>query len=300
MGKDTISNYESGERLTPQGLHGVVVPLITPLEKRQDKLFVDQESLGTLTRFVIQSGVDILFPAGNAGDGRLLTTDDYNLVLQKAVETRNIHAPNVPVVAGVLRDNIADIVIFSKIAETAKVNALVLAPLYGTGDPLTKVKYILETTKLPVILYDNPDFTNGVSLTPDFVQQIIDLGQGRVIGIKVSSKDPAIFLGMMKLKSNFFKVLQGTTAFAANSLKHGADGIVPVEANILPGLFSQLYQEFRRPNKGDYKAINLRLQELLKTNANNKQITGKTTMELIKDALTKGGVIKFSYTYPKP
>ncbi len=294
MRKDFVFTYESGERLTPHGLQGVVVPLVTPYINLDGRQMVDEESLSRLVRFVIGGGSNVLFAAGNVGDGRIVNTIQYASLVKKVVEIRNVINPTIPVVAGVLRQNIAELTIFSQIAESLGVNALVLAPLYGEGSPITKLETVLDTTRRSVILYDNPAMTNGESLTTNFVERAIQIGKERIIGIKVSAKDPEAIIKMLRFKTIFFRVLQGETSLDAASLKLGADGIVPVEANARPELFSRLDSELRRFGNNDGNGSCKAVCDLLASIKTKKNETGKNTTELTKEALVLNDIFNTS------
>ena len=76
-------------------MYGVVIPMVTPLTEDDH---VDVLSLQRLTDFLIDKGVDCLYPCGTTGEMAYLTDDERILVVETVVRQA---AGRVPVFAQV-------------------------------------------------------------------------------------------------------------------------------------------------------------------------------------------------------
>ena len=63
-------------------MYGVVIPMVTPLTEDDH---VDVLSLQRLTDFLIDKGVDCLYPCGTTGEMAYLTDDERILVVETVV-----------------------------------------------------------------------------------------------------------------------------------------------------------------------------------------------------------------------
>lgn len=275
-------------------LKGVVVPLRTPLLKSNNKIGIDRNGVFSLVKFVIEGGVNILFPSGNADEGRFLDFETWSDLIMAVVNARNSLAGSVPVLAGMLRANEHEIVKFAKKGEELGADGFVLGPMYNIKGPLSAINALASTSKLPIILYNSPSTHNDTDLPFDIIMQAKNKYPDQILGLKESSTEFNRFKESLKLQSPTFRVFQGNTAFDIESLKLGALGIVPSEANNDPKLFSEIYKNFYT---NESEKLNSQLENLLNKIAQIRSETGKNNLEIGKIDLVNKGIIKSSMLY---
>lgn len=293
----TALGKESREALDASKLFGVIVPLMTPFTTDlSGRVVVDTEDLAHEVRLVLPF-VHGLFPCGNAGEGSEMNFENWSKTVGTVIETRDMHTlMGIPVFAGVLRKNPHEIQSFAQVAQKLGSDAIIVAPMFG-GNPQKALDFALHSTNLPIVLYNNPSMHNGEELPLSFIQKTRDEVDGRVIGIKSSTKDMAYFEEILKLKTNKFKVFQGDTGLAAKSLEIGADGIVPAQSSINPSLFWNLFNS--RENNyletpGTYSQEIVTMLDQIKS---MKSELNLNTAQIIKNMLVKQGVFKSPRMY---
>jgi 4-hydroxy-tetrahydrodipicolinate synthase len=289
---------EKGELLTSTDLFGLIDPLVIPFYKTKEGCKVDTIGLTKLVKSVIPY-VDALFPGGNAGEGSVIDFDNWTLCVKTVINTRDQYKLKyTPVLAGVLRDNVPEIVLFSKKAKVLGADAIVIAPMQNK-DPEKALAAAIESTSIPIVLYGNPTLCEGRELSVDFIRKVKEMYGDRIIGIKSSTKDFELFLEILKLKDQNFRVLQGDTSLDARSLAVGADGIVPVESSLAPILFNKLYRSFFEKDKvlseNTEREVGLFVANL-KTERESMQVN---FAQIIKHFLTLEGKFQSSMMYTK-
>jgi dihydrodipicolinate synthase/N-acetylneuraminate lyase len=215
-------------------LSGVVPPLISPLTAGGD---ADRAGMAALVEHLLSAGCTGLFVNGGCGEGPWLTFAQRGAVVRAAVDAAGRRAP---VLAGVTVPSTGPALDAARQAADEGADALVAtAPYYFGADADAQrrhVEAIVAATPLPVLLYNIPQCTYQ-PFTPETVGALA--ADPRVIGIKDSAGDPAVYRRFVAVKQAHpaFRVLQGAEALAASSLADGGDGLVPGLANVVPGHF---------------------------------------------------------------
>ena len=220
-----------------QNLHGVIPPVVTPLNEDYS---LDTVGLETLIEHLIAGGVHGLFILGTTGEGPHLS---HALRKEVISETVRINNSRLPVLVGVTDTSIEELLDMSDYAKEAGVNAVVLAaPFYA---PLHQseleewMKVVIPKIELPVILYDIPSHIN-VKLSVEVVTELSSIDN--VIGIKDSSGDMAYFhMLLASIDRPGFRFFTGPEMLLAESVLMGGHGGVSGGANLYPKLFSRVY-----------------------------------------------------------
>jgi len=209
----------------------LIVPTITPRLGSS----VDLPSLERLMDFLIEGGVDAVFILGTTGEFQYLGIQEKKGVIWASSESiRN----RVPLLVGVSARTMDETRALAGTSEKAGAQALVLAPMFGEGEPWGKIGAVVESSALPVLLYNNPEIHGGSMLPLPLVKQYTN--HPKVIGIKDSSGDWGYFLELLKLQSEGFHVFQGRESLILRSLEAGAEGIVAGLANAAPALCKEI------------------------------------------------------------
>jgi len=242
-----------------RALHGIVPPLISPLD---DAGAPDAGAMAALVDHVVGAGCTGLFMLGGCGEGAWLTPAQRGVVVQAAVRAA---AGRVPVLAGVMLPATGPAVEAARQAAGEGADALVVgSPYYFGVDASAQERHIeavLAATSLPALLYNIPQCTHHV-LPPATVRGLAR--DPRVLGIKDSAGDFEAFQALLAIKQERarFRVLQGHESLAAASLLQGADGMVPGLANVVPALFVALQAAADRGAAAECAALQRRVAAL--------------------------------------
>jgi len=103
-------------------LEGIIAPMATPLT-RDEK--IDDKTTRTLVDFLIDGGIDGLFPLGTSGEFALFDREERKTVIETVVDHTN---GRVPVLAGVSDPGLENVLAFAKDAKDAGADAIVATP----------------------------------------------------------------------------------------------------------------------------------------------------------------------------
>lgn len=260
------------QTINMKNLKGLIVPIITPKNNNQ----VDEESLIKLIHHLINGGVDGIFILGTTGEFPHL-----NLVQKKTVVkiVAKIINKKILLLVGVNSKTIDETLSLINFCQQQSVDYIILSPLYNNNNPENLINKVIESSNLPIVLYNNPGIQNNNSLPLNFIRKIIK--NKKIVGIKDSSGDFGYFKELIVLSNDQLKVFQGRTSPILESLKIGAAGIVSGLANIETRLFKDLI--LTKDENLMEKALNLQ--------KNIKKLS-KNTIQGIKIALVDKKIIK--------
>ena len=224
-------------------LKGVVVPIVTPLERgNQDK--IEEAAVEKLCNFLISKGVNALFPCGTTGEGFLLSKiarKDLASLVVKKVKGR------VPVViqTGCI-DTKSTIELTKHARDIGADGAAVISPYYYryNFDSLKDhfVTVARSVPDFPIYLYNIPDNTNN-DITPELLHSVINEADN-VAGIKYSHFDLRRIPEYLSYLGKNRVFLMGVDELLYSSYILGASGCVAGNANVFPEPFVRLYHAF--------------------------------------------------------
>ncbi|GAA1263687.1 dihydrodipicolinate synthase family protein [Pseudonocardia aurantiaca] len=218
-------------------LHGVVPPLVTPLDESGE---VDRASLERLIAFLLDAGVDGLFLGGSSGEVALLDTAQRRAITEIAVGAA---AGAVPVLVGAVDTGTRRVIEHARQAAELGADAVVVtAPFYVQPHPdevVAHFRAVHAAVDVPVVAYDIPSAV-GTRLTPEVVT---GLAAERVaVALKDSSGDLASFREIRRRVPADFPLLTGSELLADTAMQLGASGIVPGLGNVDPHGYVRLYR----------------------------------------------------------
>jgi 4-hydroxy-tetrahydrodipicolinate synthase len=228
-------------------LHGVLVALVTPMKGDAE---IDFRTLSKHVESMIAAGVHGLIPLGSTGEFYALSAQERHDVLQATLEATG---GRVPVVAGANAGSTGDVVAFSREAEQAGCDAVMLAPPYYSlprPDELrVHFKAVNDAIGVPIMLYNYPGRT-GVDMTPEFIEQLAELP--RIRYVKESTGEVGRISTLLRRCGDRLGVFCGGDTVAFESLALGAVGWVGGVANVVPRSHVALYRLMIE--KGDFAA----------------------------------------------
>lgn len=244
---------------SPLRLHGIVPPLVTPL-RAQDEL--DVAGLERLVQHVLGGGVHGLFILGTTGEAPSLS---YRLRRELIERVCRLVAGRAAVVVGITDTAFTESVALAGVAADAGAAAAVLATPYyfpaGQTELTGYIERIAAALPLPLVLYNMPSLTK-VWFEIETLHRLASLEQ--IIAIKDSSGDLDYFSRLIELKRlrPDWAVMMGPEALLGDALRQGGDGGVCGGANLLPRLFVDTYEAFRRGDGPQLESLEQRIAAL--------------------------------------
>lgn len=238
-------------------LSGSICALATPFDS-DGKL--DLDAFRRLIERQIEGGTQGVVIAGSTGEAHALSAAEFDELVICGV--RQIGG-RVPVLVGTGGANTAKTLITTeRVRQLGADAALVVTPYYvrPTQDGLyAHYVAIADSAGLPVILYNVPGRT-GCDLLPVTVARLAV--HPAIVGIKEAVADPLRMAELLALRSDAFHVLSGDDPTASRSLLAGADGVISVANNLVPGAFRALCDAARAGRSDDAALLDARLQPL--------------------------------------
>jgi 4-hydroxy-tetrahydrodipicolinate synthase len=216
-------------------LSGSITALATPFDASGE---LDIDAWRRLLRQQLDAGTQGIVVAGSTGEAAALLDPEYDLLLRVAVETVG---GRIPVLAGTgLSNTLKTIELTRRVAALGADAALVVTPPYVRPTQAGLVAHyraLANDAALPIFLYNVPGRT-GCDLLPETVAELS--GHPRIIGIKEARSDAERMAALLPLRDAGFAVLSGDDATACRAMLQGADGVISVASNVVPGTFRRL------------------------------------------------------------
>ncbi|WP_313272077.1 4-hydroxy-tetrahydrodipicolinate synthase [Stenotrophomonas sp.] len=236
-------------------IHGLITALATPFLADGA---LDTDAWQRLLAQQLSGRVQGVVVAGSTGEASTLSDDEYDSLLRSAVATLG---GKMPVLAGTgLSGTARTIALTRRAAANGATHALVVAPPYvrPTQEGLRQhYLAVAEQGGLPVVLYNVPGRT-GCDLLPETVAQLA--GHPNIVAIKEAVGDTTRVKALLELRSDSFALLSGDDGTAARSMLAGADGLISVGSNVLPGAYRTLCDLARAGQREAAEAWDDRLQ----------------------------------------
>ncbi len=213
---------------------GVLCPIVTPLADGE----VDEESLSSLTEFILEGGVDGLFPCGTTGEFASLAPEQR----QQVISTVAGAAGDAPVIAGAAGTSVPETLQRIEEAEAAGADAAaIVGPYFHTANAPEGTRQFFEAvadeSALPLYLYNIPMYV-GSGIDAETVGALSE--HDSVRGMKDTSGDLSYFLSVDRQTSEEFVLMQGFDTLLVPALRMGSNGGVHALGNVIPEVFAEL------------------------------------------------------------
>lgn len=217
--------------------YGIIPAMVTPLTK-DDTL--NQPALRRLTNYMIDNGVHGVFATGSQGEFWAFSAQEKKRVWEVVVEETN---KRVPVYAGTAAITTREATALTQLAENVGVDAVSILTPFMVNPNLDELyehyRAIAASTKLPVLLYTNPDRTN-VKLSASLVSRLAQIDN--IVGMKDSSGDLTLGMEFLSVTPPDFSLIMGRDTLIFAGLLQGAKGAIAATGNVVPGLVVQIYE----------------------------------------------------------
>ena len=218
-------------------LGGCGTALVTPF--RSDGS-LDEETLGKLVEWQIESGIHFLVACGTTGETPTLSHEEWLRVIGIVAETS---AGRVPVLAGCTHNSTVEAVARGREAASVPgVSGLLTAnPFYnkpGQEGQYRHFRAIAEAVECPVVLYNIPSRT-GVNLEPATVLRLAK-DVPNIQGVKESSGNLQQIAELIHSLPPSVSVISGDDLMALPVIALGGAGLVSVASNEVPGEMARM------------------------------------------------------------
>ena len=219
-------------------LHGCGTALVTPFKQDQT---IDQDALGRLVEWQIESGIHFLVPCGTTGETPALSKEEWLRVIDITIE---VAGGKVPIVAGATSNYTAEAV--EKARELSKrkgVDAILTASPYY-NKPTQEGQYqhfkaIAEAVDKPLVLYNVPGRT-AANIEPSTLGRLAKIPN--IIAVKEASGNISQIAEVFNHVPESFLVFSGDDAVTLPVVSLGGVGIISVASNEIPREMAELTQ----------------------------------------------------------
>lgn len=259
---------------------GAFTALVTPL--RNGKVAFDE--LAALVERQIAGGIDGLVPAGTTGESPTLGVQEHVDVVKCVVEAA---AGRVPVVAGAGANNTAEAIHLTEAATAAGADGLLhVTPYYNKPSQeglFRHFKAIADATHLPIVLYSIP----GRCVIEVGVDTVARLAEAcpNITGIKESGGRVYRASQIIDAVGDRVSILSGEDEHTLPYMSVGAQGVISVTSNLLPGEVAKLVHAARDNDLVTARAVHQRLYPLF------RDLFCEPSPAAIKYAMQKAGII---------
>ena len=234
---------------------GLGVALATPFTPDHA---LDLPAFRRLVRHVARAA-DFLVVLGSTGEAATLEEAERDALISACLN----EAGGRPVVAGTGHNATRTAARWTRrAAELGAQGALVVTPYYNKPTPEGLVIHYRACAEagLPLVAYNVPGRT-GLNLTPAALARLWEIPA--VAAVKESSGNLAQIGEIARTLPPGKVLLAGDDALALPALALGAEGLVSVAGNLLPGLMKRLVDRARAGRRGEALALHHRLLPLL-------------------------------------
>ncbi len=216
---------------------GIYTALLTPFTSDGA---IDEPLLIRLLAFQEAAGVQGAVIGGTTGEGPSLSAPEKVALYELASRTRG----QLRIIAGILSCSLLEALYLARAAARASCDALMVAPPFYYRAPLQGLiayyRALLETTGLPVILYNIPQLTR-TPIPIELVEALLNFPN--LLGVKDSSGD-AESLGAYLRFAPRLKVWVGEEKLLLSNLQGGGAGSISGLANVFPERMVATYRAF--------------------------------------------------------
>jgi 4-hydroxy-tetrahydrodipicolinate synthase len=229
---------------------GTGVAVVTPFHENGE---VDYDSFKKIIHY-INAQADFLVVLGTTGENPVLSAGEKLKVIQSAVE---FNEGKVPLVAGVGGYDTVSVTESLKKYSVKGVDAILsVTPYYNKPQQQGLYEHyrkVSEHSTFPVIMYNVPGRT-GVNMLPETTLRIAS-DFPNMIAVKEASGNMEQIMAIIKDKPDKFLVISGDDALTLPLVAAGADGVISVTANALPGKVTAMVRAAREDKWKEARSI---------------------------------------------
>lgn len=237
---------------------GLGVAMITPFDEEYN---VDNDTLRSLTTFLVENGADYLVTMGTTAETPSLKKEEQDNILACIVSEND---GRLPIVMGVGGNNTYTTIAEIQERDLSGVDAILsVVPYYNRPSQVGIYRHFAEiakSTKLPIILYNIPGRT-GVNMTAETTLRLAH-DFDNIIGIKEASGDLVQMANIISGRPEGFLVISGDDTLTLPLLSIGGDGVTSVLGNAFPAELSSMIKAYKEGNMAEAQGVFYRFFDL--------------------------------------
>jgi len=240
-------------------LTGAITALATPFRGRE----ISFADLKRLVDHQVRGGIDGIVPVGTTGESPTLSHEEHIDVVRATIEYAR---GRVPVIAGTGSNSTAEALELTRLADEAGAAAvLVVAPYYNKPSQEGLFRHysaIAEATDLPIILYSIPSrcaVEIGIPLVERLRSKYSNVRWIKEAGGSVDRVDQ-----LKRAMGDDIVVLSGDDSLTLAFMASGAEGVISVAGNVVPGLVVRMVRLMQKNDFARALRLHRRLYPLFK------------------------------------
>jgi 4-hydroxy-tetrahydrodipicolinate synthase len=215
---------------------GLSVAIVTPFKDG----VVDAKTLHSQVEFQIEAGTKCLCPVGTTGESPTLSHQEHERVISQVVQAV---AGRIKVMPGTGSNSTSEALRLTKWAAREGADAaLMVAPYYNKPTQegfYQHYKAVAEAVDIPICVYNIPGRT-GKNIEPETFVRLAELKNITMVKEATGSLDQA----SQVLSATDLTVLSGDDSLTLPLMSVGAEGVISVVGNIVPGDMIALVDAF--------------------------------------------------------
>lgn len=240
-----------------EDVKGIIAAIVTPFKDNED---VDHEGLKTITRYLVDSGVDAIMAVGGTGEFPHLDREEKTLVIKTISEEVK---GTIPVIAGTAACSTRESLQLMRDARQGGADAAIMVPPYyfilDEEALFFHFKTLAKANVLPVVVYNNPLYT-GNQMSASLLARLMDVDN--TIGLKQSNVDMGQLVEVIRLAKGDSSICTGIDSQFLPALMVGAKGVYSTAGGIVPRQMKAIYNLFREGKVEEARALHLKIQGL--------------------------------------
>lgn len=237
---------------------GMATAMVTPMNAHG----VDYDTLAKFIEFQIESGINGLVAVGTTGESATLSPEERKAVIRFTVERVG---GRVPVIAGTGTNNTAHVLDFTKSACDDGADAvLVVTPYYNKATQKGLINHytaVADVSDKPVIMYSVPSRT-GCKILPDTAAVLSQ--HPNIVGFKDANGDMDSTVETIAKCGENLHIYSGEDSLTVPMLSMGAMGCISVLSNVVPGLATQMCDQFFAGDVAGAAALQCKMLPLIR------------------------------------
>lgn len=272
-------------------LYGVTTAMVTPMYENG---IVNLDETKNLTNFLIDRGVDCLYPLGTTGEMMKLSIEERKKVAQTVIDTAKQRV-NVFIHVGAMTTE--DTLELAQHAYDAGADGIgVITPTFFTANDYELENfYSTIANTLPndfsIYLYSIPQLT-GNELPVSVVKSLAEKHEN-IVGIKYSYPDFLMLKDYLTIRSHDFSVLTGADALFVPAMAMGCDGVISGVSGVYPEPFVAIAKAYEQGEIGQARKLQGQADEIIQI------LKAGANMSYFKQALNNRGIQAGSVKAPQ-
>lgn len=265
-------------------LKGVVIPMILPMNEDSR---IDDDSLKNFTKFLVDAGMNALYPNGTNGESLMLKQEEREHVAEVIAEV-NDHALPLFIQCGAMTTE--ETAALAKHAVKIGADGIgIMSPAFFGMDEEALFGYYSDVIKglpedFPVYVYNIPGCTTN-DVSPTLLHKLM-AAFPNVVGIKYSCPDLMRVEDYLNTDGRKPELLIGCDSLFLQCLMTGGVGTVSGPGSIFHERFNRLYRQFL---EGDYAGAMETQQKIV---VDDRRMQGIPGIPALKYLLKLRGVIR--------